>query len=285
MESKDQQRSSLLADVGLLMFLVLFSATAILMSLSGQILLNVIYLFGTVALLMLTYFFGIMPSLIANIMFIAMQATIMIYQYVAKGSEIHWQIAFWMIIPILLCLTLYCMTYNQLKLQKANAELRTAMVEQGAFDEQTHLRTTVAYMEDAAVYAETNKRFKLPVTTAIIKIGYFNDIRRMMSDNQLTSLLQMTTNVIKDKTRINDIIYLVNNDDPTWAILLFSNADGAQIATNRIKQGFDERLEKNAELSTMAISLVVGIASWDGEKMKTPYYLMNAAVRETQYDV
>ena len=106
MEIKDQKRSSLLADVGLLMFLVLFSATAILMSLSGQILLNTIYLFGTVALLMLTYFFGIMPSLIANILFIAMQAVIMIYQYVSKGSDIHWQIAFWMLIPILFALTL-----------------------------------------------------------------------------------------------------------------------------------------------------------------------------------
>ncbi|APX73170.1 GGDEF domain-containing protein [Companilactobacillus allii] len=284
MGNKDQ-RTSLLADVGLLMFLVLFSATAILMSLSGQVLLNVIYLFGTVALLMLTYFFGIMPSLIANILFIAMQATIMVYQYVAKGSTIHWQLAFWMVIPILLCLTLYCMTYNQLKLQDANAELRTAMVEQGAFDEQTHLRTTVAYMEDTAVYAETNKRFQLPVTTAVIKIGYYNDIRRMMSEHQVQSLLQMTTDAIKDKTRINDIIYLVNNDDPTWAILLFSNADGTTIATNRVKEGFDERLKNNPDLSTMAISLVVGIASWDGEKMKTPYDLLNAAVRETQYDV
>jgi len=285
MGNKDQQHSSLQADVGLLMFLALFSATAILMSLSGQILLNAIYLFATVSLLMLTYFFGIMPSLIANILFIATQATIIIYQYVAKDSEIHWQLAFWMVIPLLLCLALYSMTYNQIKLQNANAELRTAMVEQGAFDEQTHLRTTVAYMEDAAVYAETNKRFKLPVTTAIIKIGYFNDIRRMMSENQLQSLLQMTTDAIKDKTRINDIIYLLNNDDPTWAILLFSNADGATIATNRVKQGFNEKLQNNPELSTMAISLVVGIASWDGEKMKTPYDLMNAAIRETQYDV
>lgn len=284
MGNKDQ-RSSLLADVGLLMFLVLFCLTAVLMSLSGQILLNVIYLFSTVALLMLTYFFGIMPSLIANIFFIAIQATIMVYQYVAEDSEILWKLSFWMVIPILLCLTLYCMTYNQLKLQSANAELRTAMVEQGAFDEQTHLRTTVAYIEDAAVYAETNKRFQLPVTTAIIKIGYFNDIRRMMSDNQLKSLLQMTTEAIKDKTRINDIIYLVNNEDPTWAILLYSNADGTSIATNRVKEGFNERLSNNPELSTLAISLVVGIASWDGEKMKTPYDLLNAAERETQYDV
>ncbi|WP_319792508.1 hypothetical protein [Companilactobacillus paralimentarius] len=44
-------------------------------------------------------------------------------------------------------------------------------------------------------------------------------------------------------------------------------------------------MKANDSLSTMAISMIVGIASWDSSTMKTPYDLMNAGIHETQYDV
>lgn len=283
--NKDDKKTSLYQDVGLLTFLSLFSATAILMALTGNILLNVIYLFCTIMLLMITYFFGILPSLISNIVFIGIQAVIMIYQYVTQVSKIPWQLSFWMVLPILLSLALYSMVKNQIALQKSNGELRTALIERGAFDEQTNLRTTVAYIEDIAVFAETNRRFNIPVTTAIIKIRYFNDLKRMMSEGQLKHLLKLTTDSIKEKTRTNDITYLLNNEDPTWAILLYTDMKGAQIATGRIKEGFEKNVQADETLNTMAVSMIVGIATWDGETMKTPYDLMNAGIHETQYDV
>ncbi|GEO78099.1 GGDEF domain-containing protein [Companilactobacillus mindensis DSM 14500] len=282
---KNDARSSLFQDVGLLTFLALSSATGVLMAISGHIFLNVVYLFCTGMLMMITYFFGILPSLISNIVFIAIQAVIMVYQYVTQTSHLPWQLSFWMIMPILLSLALYTMTRNQVALQKSNSELRTSLIERGAFDEQTNLRTTVAYIEDIAVFAETNRRFEIPVTTAIIKIRYFNDLKRMMSPDQLRHLLKLTTETIKEKTRTNDVIYLLNNEDPTWAVLLYSDTKGTSIATNRIKEGFAENVQADVSLNTLAISMVVGIASWDGETMKTPYDLMNAGIHETQYDV
>jgi len=283
--TRNDEQKSLFQDVGLLTFLALFSTTAVLMDLSGNVLLNVIYMFCTILLLMITYFFGILPSLISNIVFIGLQAVIMIYQYVNGLSKIPWELSFWMILPMLLSIALYSMTRNQIALQKSNGELRTALVERGAFDEQTNLRTTVAYIEDIAVFAETNRRFDIPVTTAIIKIRHFNDLKRMMSDNQLQHLLKLTTESIKEKTRTNDITYLLNNDDPTWAILLYTDTKGAQIATGRIKEGFEHNLKDSESLSTMAISMVIGIATWDEETMNTPYDLMNEGIHETQYDV
>lgn len=106
MESNNDEKKSLLQDVGLLIFVSLFSITAVLMSLSGNLLLNVIYLFCTILLLMITYFFGVLPSLISNIIFIGIQAIIMTYQYVVQVKRIPWQLSFWMIVPILLSLAL-----------------------------------------------------------------------------------------------------------------------------------------------------------------------------------
>jgi len=285
MTNNSDEKNSLFQDVGLLVFLSIFSATAILMALTGNILLNVAYLFCTVLLLMITYFFGILPSLIANIVFIAIQAGIMIYQYVSKTNQIPLQLSFWMVIPLLLSLALYSMTRNQIALQKSNGTLRNALIERGAFDEQTNLRTTVAYIEDIAVFAETNHRYEIPVATAIIKIRYFNDLKRMMSSNQVQQLFQIATDSIKEKTRDNDVTYLLNHDDPTWAILLYTDEKGARLATDRIKEGFEKNIENDGSLNTIARSMIVGIASWDENTMKTPYDLMNAGIHETQYDV
>lgn len=281
----NDQRESVFQDVALLVFLLLFGAVAVLMTISGHSLENVISLFCTIVLLILTYFLGLIPSLLANMLFIAGQVVWTIYQYGNNHGTITWSLLFWLIMPILLSLALYAMTQTQVALQKANGDLRAALVERGAFDQQTNLRTTVAYVEDASVFIETNERFKLPVSTVIIKIRYFDDMKRMMSENQLNVLLQLASETIKDITRDNDITYLVDNEDPTWAILLFSDEAGANIAADRIRKGFAKALAGETRLSSLAISMVVGIATWNPEEMNNPYDLMNAGIRETQYDV
>lgn len=281
----NDQRESVFQDVALLVFLLLFGAVAVLMTISGHSLENVVSLFCTIVLLILTYFLGLIPSLLANMLFIAGQVVWTIYQYGNNHGTITWSLLFWLIMPILLSLALYAMTQTQVALQKANGDLRAALVERGAFDQQTNLRTTVAYVEDASVFIETNERFKLPVSTVIIKIRYFDDMKRMMSENQLNVLLQLASETIKDITRDNDITYLVDNEDPTWAILLFSDEAGANIAADRIRKGFAKALAGETRLSSLAISMVVGIATWNPEEMNNPYDLMNAGIRETQYDV
>lgn len=163
--------------------------------------------------------------------------------------------------------------------------MRTALIEQGAFDEETNLRTTVAYVEDAGVFVETHRRFDLPVTTVIIKIRYFDDLKHMMSPDQLQELLHLASKTIQEGTRNNDITYLLDVDDPTWAVFLFSDAAGANIAANRLKEGFNKRLLKNTLLADLAIYMIAGVAQWNSDSMTTPYDLIEAGVRETQYDV
>lgn len=279
------QNANLYIDVCWLLFLAAFAGTAILMALSGHLILNTIYLFCTVVLLLMTYFWGLITGLVANLLFIAVQVVIVLYQYLQQTQDIPWPLLFWMVQPILLSVILYFLTVNQTYLQQQNRDLQTALVERGAFDTQTNLRTRVAYQEDAQVFIETNRRFNLPVATLVIKIRYYNDLRRMMSSDQLTELLQLASATIKKITRENDITYLLDRDDPTWAILIYADTDGARVATGRIKNGFDKTVQQNPDLANLALTLVVGVATWDPGTMKTPSDFMNAGLRETEYDV
>lgn len=279
------QNANLYIDVCWLLFLAAFAGTAILMALSGHLILNTIYLFCTIVLLLMTYFWGLLTGLVANFLFIAIQIIIVLYQYLAKTQDIPWPLMFWMVQPLMLSVILYFLTINQTYLQQQSRDLQTALIERGAFDAQTNLRTRVAYQEDAQVFIETNRRFQLPVSTLIIKIRYYNDLRRMMTADQLTELLQLASSTIKKITRDNDITYLLDRDDPTWAILIYANTDGARVATSRIKEGFDKAFRDNPDLTNVALALVVGVATWDPETMKTPSDFMEAGLKETQYDV
>jgi GGDEF domain-containing protein len=282
---KPNKHTSLYGDVFFLLFLMVAALTGVFMVLSGSILQNVLYLCCTVLLLMITYFGGLVASLIANMAFIAIQLLILVYQYVNEDAFINWKLVFWIVLPLLLCLAVYLVNHVQISLQKENAQLKAALIERGAFDVDTKLRTTVAYIEDMQVFIETHERFDLPVATACIKIRYFNELKRMMSPQQLKKLLEITSSAISETTRDNDITYLLERDDPTWAVLFFSDEVGTKIATNRIKEAFDKRLQATPELATLAVSMMIGIAKWDPETMKGPYELMDSGIRETQYDV
>lgn len=278
-------KEHLYGDVGLLAFLLMLAIAAVLMVLSQNIVVNIVYLIITVGILIITYFMGIIPSLLANMVFIAFQTVVMLYEYFGLNREVQWTLIFWLVIPMLASVALYSMTRSQIALQKANNELYAELVEKGAFDQQTNLRTTVAYVEDTGVFIETSRRFDIPVTTLIIKIRYFNDLRRMMSERQLQLLLKVTSEVIKGSTRGNDITYLLDNNDPTWAVLLYSNAAGGRIVSQRTKDIFEKSIKKSPELADLAISMVIGVSEWDAEEMDNPYDLMNDGIKETQYDV
>ena len=278
-------KEHLYGDVGLLAFLLMLAITAVLMVLSQNIVVNIVYLIITVGILIITYFMGIIPSLLANMVFIAFQTVVMLYEYFGLNREVQWTLIFWLVIPMLASVALYSMARSQIALQKVNNELYAELVEKGAFDQQTNLRTTVAYVEDAGVFIETSRRFDIPVTTLIIKIRYFNDLRRMMSERQLQLLLKVTSEVIKGSTRGNDITYLLDNNDPTWAVLLYSNAAGGRIVAQCTKDIFEKSIKKSPELADLAISMVIGVSEWDAEEMDNPYDLMNDGIKETQYDV
>lgn len=281
----DDQRTAVMADIYLLLFLGLFSATAVLMTLTANLTLNTIYLGLTLIMILMTYFFGAVTGLTANLIFIFIQAVVMIYINSIHHATIPLIMIFWLIMPLLLSATFYGMTRQLTKLQAANAKLRGDIMKRGAFDERTDLRTTVAYIQDAQVFIETNRRFQLPVTTVIIRIRYFNEIKRMMNEQQFTDLLRLTSDTISATTRDNDITYSLDQDNPTWAILLFSDTPGAQIAANRIKVAFEKNLAKSVSLNSLEVLLVVGISAWDPDKMKSPYDFMNNGIKATEYDV
>ncbi len=275
---------SLRSDIDMMICIFLIAVMAIGMMVTGHPLVNAAYLGVTLLLVLMTYFFGIVVGLAANIGFIFAQAFYMLYLALSKQA-VPVVLAFWLLLPVALCFAVAGVTTRLRQLQQDNATLQEALVEHGAFDQQTNLRTTVSFLEDAAVYTETGDRFKIPVSTVTIKIRYYRDLKNMLGTQRTQALLTLTSTTIQEATRDNDITYILNAEDPTWAVLLFTDAPGANIAAARIRKLFEANLLQSADLATVDLRLIVSVVQWDAAKMAAPSDFMAAGLKELEYDV
>lgn len=282
--NKQDERRSVRSDLDLMACVFLAALLAVFMMLSGHVLLNTFYMGVLVLMLLLTYFFGIVTGMAANMLFIFAQALYMLYLNMT-GGKVQLELTFWLIIPVFINLAFYAMTEELRTIQADNAALRKEMVEHGAFDEQTQLRTTVSFLEDAGVFIETNKRFKIPVSVVVIRIRYFSDMQNMLGTTRIRELIKLASDSISHATRNNDISYILNRDNPTWAVLLFADEAGANVAAQRIRDWVQQELDKSSDLRDVDLQLRVGVTQWDSDKLKNPNEFMEAGIKELEYDV
>ncbi|KRL84911.1 GGDEF domain protein [Lacticaseibacillus pantheris DSM 15945 = JCM 12539 = NBRC 106106] len=278
-------RAATMSDVLLMVFLVLVFFVAAVTAVTHTVLLGAVYLIVTVVLILIGYFFGTIPGLAADLLFLLGQTLFIIYLAEMQRTFNVWVMLFWLVAPVLLLLSFNGMTQQLRILQTDNARMRADMVERGALDEQTNLRTMVSYIQDVGVFTETNRRFNLPVTTVVIQVRYFTDLQRMMSTERVDELIKVASAAINDATRDNDIVYMLDDTNPTWAVLLYSDSAGAGIAATRIKERFVEATAASVALQSVDLSLRAGIEQWDGQTMHDPHDLMNGAIKELEYDV
>lgn len=273
------------ADFALLGFVALMFISAIVTALTPPLILGATYLVVTIALILVSYFFGLLAGLVGSLVFVFGQVLYVITW--VQHHELHDLpvMLFWLIVPVLGVVLIDRMTVHQRQLQADNQQLQADLIERGAFDKTTSLRTMVAYLQDLGVFVETNRRYQLPVSTLVIQVRYYPDLVRMMGDARIHALIQTTTKAVSAATRTNDIVYMLDADNPTWGVLLYSDGAGAEIAANRIKAKFAQVVAQSGELSGIDLSLKTGIAQWNPEDQVEPREFMNSAVKQLEYDV
>jgi GGDEF domain-containing protein len=282
-----KKNNTLIADVYFLLMLAAFSIVAIYMGTSHNFLMiNVFYLGISLLLLIISYFMGLLPGLLGNLIFIFIQGSYMLYVNLVKGQEVSFLMMFWLFMPLLLSLVTYGMTDRQRKIQAENQHMQLQLSEDIVFDELTNLRTMNAYQQDAEIFIGTHKRFSIPVSTGIITVRYDDQLLNMISAEKKVKLIKEVSKILVASLRENDIIYNISGqaNKPRWAILLFSEKDGANIATERIKKNVEEQLAKHPQFNKYDIQLKIGVAEYDDSITSVKGFIA-AAVQEQAYDV
>lgn len=280
------KNNKLLSDLALLGFLLLIFIIVVFTTFDqSSFVQNIIFMNVALLLAIITYFTTITAGLILNLIFIFLQGSYALYQSISTSETFGASLYFWLVMTPLLSVTLYMFSYRTQKLQAENSQLERKNRQLGILDDETRLRTIRAYKEDAQVFMSTSRRFNLPVTMVVIQVKHWNELQRMLSEDQISAVIGRVTSTMKQAIRDNDILYVLERENLTWGLLLFTDQAGARVVTERIKEFFEESISDFSAKNQVQIEIKSGAAEYVQETIKSPYDFVEAAIKELEYDV
>ncbi|MDQ0088000.1 GGDEF domain-containing protein [Paenibacillus anaericanus] len=280
-------QSSVISDVAfLLLFIicfvcVVFTAVDPELYIQNFIFLNVAFLISVI-----TYFSNLTVGLILNFVFIFGCGTFTLYQSIVEGVVLGGQSYFWLIITPLLTGVTWALTRANKQLQEEKEQLQRENASLATMDVNTNLKNNLSFQKDATVFMALSTRFKIPVTLLIISVRYWDEIRRMTSEEEMTSAMYDISTISQTSIRTNDSLYIFDKDNPTWGLILFTDREGANVVIDRLKQNIINL--NNGEYGDkykVELNLKIGAVEYDPESIPTPLDFIVEAKKQLEYDV
>ncbi|AIQ49908.1 diguanylate cyclase [Paenibacillus sp. FSL R7-0273] len=282
-----RNRSSLASDLGFLGFLVLMFICVVFIAGSGSgYLQNIIILNIAFLLALVTYFTTVTAGLTLNLAFIFSYGLFVVYQTVSRGETIGVNTYFWLIMVPLITVTMWIFTSSSRELQAENERLKKTTANLATVDENTDLRNSIAFQKDASLFTGISTRYGIPLTLLVVKVKYWSEIRRLIPEEQLSEAIYDVSQLSQSSIRTNDALYLLDKDDATWGLLLFTDRDGAKIVIERIKLKL-QQLNENEFSSKYKVSLglKIGAVQYEAAAIENPLDFIVQAKKQLEYDV
>lgn len=282
-----RNRSSLNSDLGFLAFLVLVFACIVFIAGSpDHYIQNIIILNVAFLLALVTYFTTVTAGLALNLVFIFGYGFFVVYQTVSEGASIGVNTYFWLVVTPLITVVLWIFTAGSRELQAENEQLRKRSANLAAVDENTDLRNSISFQKDAALFAGISVRYHIPLTLLVVKVKYWSEIRRLIPEEQLSEAVYDVSRLSQSSIRTNDALYLLDKEEATWGLLLFTDREGAGIVIERIKLRLQEL--NDTEFSgkyKVNLGLKIGAVEYEAGKVENPLDFIVQAKKQLEYDV
>jgi len=247
---------------------------------------NIIFLNVAFLIAILTYFTNITAGLILNILFVFGYGTFILYSTVVRGDVVSAGNYFWLLLTPMLTLITWMMTQANRKLQSDNERLLKQNSSLATVDEHTDLKNNLSFQKDAQTFIALSIRYQIPLTLVVIGVKYWEEIRRLTTQEQMTETVYAISQFSLSSIRNNDSLYMLNSDNPTWGLLLFTDREGANVVIERLREQNREMNEnidrgrKNVELT-----LRMGAYQFDPDTCQSPLEFLAQARKQLEYDV
>ena len=275
------------SDIAFLLFLVLMYICIIFIAgdpdayLQNIIILNIAFILAIV-----TYFTSVTAGLVLNLIFIFSYGFFIVYQTISQGETISINTYFWLLMTPLLTVVVWIFTLNSRTLQTENERLEKKNANLAIVDENTNLRNSVSFQKDASLFTGISTRYHIPLTLLVVKVKYWKEIRRLIPEDQLAEAIYDVSQLSQASIRTNDALYLLDKEDATWGLLLFTDSDGAQIVIERIKFKLQE-LNDTAfkQKYKVSLALKIGAVEYQQDTIENPFDFIVQAKKQLEYDV
>ncbi|OKP99675.1 diguanylate cyclase domain-containing protein [Paenibacillus sp. P46E] len=282
-----RNRSSLFSDMAFLVFLVLiFICIVFIAGSPDHYIQNIIILNIAFLLALVTYFTNVTAGLVLNLAFIFGYGFFILYQTVSEGETIGVNTYFWLVMTPLLTVVLWVFTSTTRELQAENERLEKRTANLATVDENTDLRNTISFQKDASLFTGISTRYSIPLTLLVVKVKYWSEIRRLIPEEQLSEAIYDVSQLSQSSIRTNDALYLLDKEDATWGLLLFTDREGAKIVIERIKFKLQEL--NDTEFSAkykVNLGLKIGAVQYEEATIENPLDFIVQAKKQLEYDV
>ncbi len=282
-----RNQSSIISDSGFLLLIVLsFISIVFTAGDPNQYMQNIIFLNVAFLIAVITYFTNVTAGLILNLLFIFGFGTYTLYESLVVGGAISSPNYFWLLMTPLFTVVTWMFSYASRRLQSENEQLRKTNDRHATMDEKTNLRNSRSFQNDASIFMALSTRYQIPLTLLVINVKYWDELRRMISEDEMNDAILELSKVGQTSIRTNDALYMLNSDNPTWGMLLFTDRPGANIVIDRLRQKVKEM--NTAEFSArykVELSLKIGAVQYEQESLTTPLEFIVKARKELEYDV
>ncbi|AIQ77030.1 MULTISPECIES: diguanylate cyclase domain-containing protein [Paenibacillus] len=282
-----RRNRSLVSDIALLSFLVLsFLCIVFIAGAPDDYLQNIIILTVAFILAIVTYFTTVTAGLVLNLVFIFAYGFYTMYQTITLGETISLNTYFWLIMTPLLTVVLWVFTLSSRDLQVENEQLRKKTANMAIVDENTNLRNSISFQTDATLFTSISTRYQIPLTLLVVKVKYWKEIRRIIPEDQLAEAIYDVSQLSQASIRTNDALYLLDKDEATWGLLLFTDSDGAKIVIERIKLKLQELNDNNfSRKYKVSLGLKIGAVEYQAGTIENPLDFIVQAKKQLEYDV
>jgi len=282
-----RNQSSMMSDGAfLLLFLLCFVCIVFAAGDPNRYMENVIFLNAAFLVAIITYFTTVTTGLILNILIIFGYGTFTLYETIVEGQIVGVQSYFWIIMIPLLTVTTWMLTHANKRLQIENMQLQKQIDSLATMDEATLLKNIRSFQKDATVFMALSTRYKIPLTLLVVRVKYWEDLSRIVSEAQMTEMISDVSNLSEMSIRMNDSLYMLNIDDPTWGMLLFADREGAEVVIRRLREKVAAfNTVEFAEKYNVELNLVIGAMEYDEESITDPLDFIEQAKKQMEYDV
>jgi len=280
-------QSSLMSDIAFLLLFVICFIHVVMMAgdpdhyMINMILLNVSFLIGII-----TYFTTIYAGLILNIVFMFGYGTYTIYQTVVVGEPLQSYHYYWLVMTPFLTAVIALLTFSSKRLQQEAERLHQRNAALATLDERTNLKNSRSFQSDANIFMALSNRYHIPLTLLVMTVKHWDELSRMVSEAQITEMIFDISKLSETSIRMNDSLYMLNSDHPTWGLLLFTDQDGAKVVVQRVKEkvesfnkiGFSSKYK-------LDLKLAVGAMQYHPDEIPSPLDFIAKARQKMEYDV
>ncbi|HAL87947.1 MAG TPA: hypothetical protein DFH97_08345 [Clostridiales bacterium] len=282
----DRRKSSLIQDLGLLIFLSSVGGAAATIAMAGdrQVIYLAMFALTGAQSLLAAYRFRYLAAGLTGLQVLTF-AAYTLFRALTQGIRVVWLDYVWLLLPLAADAGMQLFTGSIYRIERANELLGEQMESVVLLDSLTGLYNMRALYIDLERQMRFAARNLLPLSLMVIRLRHAEELHAILSRRRFERLAQMLGEILSGSVRLEDRCYSIDNRTGEFAILLTCDKAGAELVRRRIEDACAQK-DAFAGIMDKAIRVDLRIACVQYEEgIPNAIEFKRKVDGELQYDV